>query len=168
MQVLLPICPVGTVMISSNLGVGRKDGMITYLHGGMPIYSHLENDYRSFRFITSKFILQGLCRKIDISTCFHVSYDSVKRYVRRLEERGDRGFFTGDNRNGGSRYKLLPEVIERMQRDLDKGMSNCAIARREGVSEGTIRYAIKTGVLKKSLLRNVTPRHKAATEPNGV
>lgn len=168
MQVLLPIYPVGTEMISSNLGVGRKDGIITYLHSGMPIYSHLENDYRSFRFITSKFILQGLCRKIDVSTCFHVSYDSVKRYIRRLEERGDRGFFTGDNRNGGSRYKLLPEVIERMQRYLDKGMNNSEIARREGVSEGTIRYSIKTGVLKKTLLKKISPRHKAVTEPNGA
>jgi transposase len=168
MQILLPISPVGTEMISANLGVGRKDGIVTYLHSGMPIYSHLENDYRSFRFITSKFILQGLCRKIDISACFHVSYDSVKRYIRRLEERGDRGFFTVDNRNGGSRYKLLPEVIKRMQRYLDEGMSNSEIARKEGVTEGTVRYAIKNGVLKKSLLKNISLYHKAATGPNGA
>jgi hypothetical protein len=66
MQLMLPIFPVGTAIISDNLGVGRKDGLITYLHCGMPIYSHLESDYRSFRFITSKFILQGLCKKIEI------------------------------------------------------------------------------------------------------
>jgi hypothetical protein len=86
--------------------------------------------YRGFRFITSKFILQGLCRKIDICAGFHVSYDSVKRYVRRLEKCGDTGFFTDDKRNGGSRYKLLPAVIERMQKALDKGMSNSEIARQ--------------------------------------
>jgi hypothetical protein len=168
MQILLPIYPVGTEMISANLGVGRRDGIVTYLHSGMPIYSHVESDYRSFRFITSKFILQGLCRMIDISTCFHVSYDSVKRYVRRLEECGDRGFFTDDNRNGGSRYKLLPEVIERMQRYLDEGMSNCEIARLEGVTEGAVRYSIKNGVLKKSLLKNTSRRKAAATGPNAA
>ena len=167
MQMILPIFPVGTEMISDNLGVGRKDGLVIYLHGGLPIYSHLETDHRGFRFITSKFILQGLCRKIDISTAFHVSYDSVKRYVRRLEKCGDTGFFTDDNRNGGSRYKLLPAVIERMQKALDKGISNSEIARMENVTEGAIRYALRNGVLKK------TPRTpllspKGATEPNAA
>jgi len=155
MQMMLPIYPIGTTMISADLGVGRRDGLVTYLHCGLPIYSHLETDHRSFRFITSKFILQGLCRKIDVSTCFHVSYDSVKRYVRRLKDCGDSGFFTDDKRNGGSRYKLLPEVIERMQRYLDEGVSNCEIARKENVTEGAIRYAIRNGILKKNLTRAV-------------
>lgn len=155
MQMMLPIYPAGTTMISADLGVGRGDGLVTYLHCGLPIYSHLETDHRSFRFITSKFILQGLCRKIDVSTCFHVSYDSVKRYVRRLKDCGDSGFFTDDKRNGGSRYKLLPEVTERMQRYLDEGKSNCEIARKENVTEGAIRYAMRNGILKKNLTRAV-------------
>jgi hypothetical protein len=165
MQMMLPIFPVGTAMISDNLGVGRKDGLVTYLHCGMPIYSHLESDCRSFRFITSKFILQGLCRKIDICNTFHVSYDSVKRYCSRLEKCGDSGFFTDDKRNGGSRYKLLPEVIERMQRLLNDGKSNSEIARKEKVTEGAIRYALRNGVLKKKWHKN-SPLSKAATEPN--
>jgi hypothetical protein len=164
---MLPVYPVGTEMISSNLGVGRKDGLVIYFHGGMPIYSHLESDYRSFRFITSKFILQGLCRKVDISDCFHVTYDSVKRYVRRLEECGDSGFFTNDKRNGGSRYKLLPEVIDRMQRYLDDGKSNSEIARLEHVTEGAVRYSIRTGVLKKRLFSG-NPYLQEAIEPNAV
>jgi hypothetical protein len=164
MQLMLPIFPVDAVMISDRLGVGRKDGIITYLHCGLPIYSHVESDYRSFRFITSKFILEGLCRKIDISNCFHVSYDSVKRYVRRLERCGDSGFFTDDKRNGGHCYKLLPAVIQRMQKYLDEGKSNCAIARLENVSEGAVRYALKTGALKKTH----HPAHKAATAPTAA
>jgi hypothetical protein len=167
MQLMLPIFPVGTAMISDNLGVGRKDGLITYLHCGMPIYSHLESDYRSFRFITSKFILQGLCKKIEICNIFHVSYDSVKRHVRRLEECGDSGYFTDDKRNGGSCYKLLPDVIERMQRSLNEGKSNSEIARKENVTEGAIRYALRNGVLKKSPHKN-SPSFKAATEPSAA
>lgn len=167
MQILLPIYPAGTEMISASLGVGRKDGIVTYIHSGMPIYSHLENDIRSFRFITSKFILQGLCRMVDISMCFHVSYDSVKRYVRRLEACGDTEFFTNDKRNGGSRHKLLPEVIGRMQRYLDEGVSNSEIARLEGVTEGAVRYSIKTGVLKKRFISS-NPYLQEAIEPSAV
>jgi hypothetical protein len=164
MQLMMPIFPAGTEMVSDNLGVGKKDGVVTYLHCGLPIYSHLESDYRSFRFITSKFIDQGLCRKVDICNCFHVSYDSVKRYVSRLERCGDSGFFTDDKRNGGSCYKLLPEVISRMQRALDAGKSNSEIARLEKVSEGAIRYALKKGSLKKTL----HPPTRAVTEPSAA
>jgi hypothetical protein len=150
MQLLLPIFPHTTAMITDCLGVFKKDGLVTYLHCGAPIFSHAEGDYKSFRYITSKLILQGLCRLIDISNCFHVTYDSVKRYVKKLEDTGERGFFGKDNRNGGSAYKLMPPVIERMQKKLDQGQSNSAIARSEGVSEGAIRYALKKGTLKKT------------------
>lgn len=153
MQLMLPLFPPDTAMITATLGVYRKEGIVTYLHCGVPIFSHAEDDYKGFRYITSKFIVQGLCRLVDVSDCFHVSYDSVKRYVKKLENTGERGFFGNDNRNGGSPYKLMPEVIARIQKKLDEGKSNSGIARSEGVTEGAIRYALKKGTLKKSLHR---------------
>jgi hypothetical protein len=150
MQLLLPIFPEGVQLITASLGVGKKNGIVTYFHSGMPIYSHAETDHLCFRFITSKLVLQGLCGKRDISSCFHVSYDSVKRYAKRLADHGERIFFTDDKRNGGSRHKLLPHVIERMQGYLDQGKSNCEIARLENVSEGAVRYSIRAGILKKN------------------
>jgi len=148
MQLLLPIFPNDTMLITPTLGVGKKDAIVTYLHCGVPIFSHAEKDRKSFLYITSKMILQGLCSRRDIADCFHVTYDSVKRYVKKLEELGDSAFFTLDKRKG-SCYKLLPSVIEKMQRYLDKGRNNCEIARLENVSEGAVRYAIRKGVLKK-------------------
>lgn len=150
MQLILPIFPVHTEMITETLGVYRKDCIITYLHYGVPIFSHAEDDYKSFRYITSKFIQQGLCRLIDISNCFHVSYDSVKRYAKQLEKNGESSFFSKSNRMGHS-SKLLPAVTERMQRYIDEGKSNCEIARLEGVTEGAVRYALKKGQLKKKM-----------------
>jgi DNA-binding CsgD family transcriptional regulator len=149
MQLLLPIFPVDTQMISPTLGVCQRESIVTYLHCGMPIYSHAAEDDKSFRYITSKMILQGLCRRKDIADCFHVTYDSVKRNVKKLEKLGDSGFFAPDKRKG-SCYKLLPDVVKRMQACLDEGKSNCEIARLEGVSEGSVRYALRKGVLKKN------------------
>lgn len=148
MQLLLPIFPVGTELITTTLGVGQRDSIVTYIHCGMPIFSHAAEDHKSFRYITSNMVIQGLCRRRDIASCFHVSYDSVKRYVKKLEQLGDRDFFTSDKRKG-SCYKLLPTVIKRMQQSLDAGKSNCETARLENVSEGSVRYALRKGVLKK-------------------
>jgi DNA-binding CsgD family transcriptional regulator len=149
MQTILPIYPVSTVFINSTLGVIQKDGIVTYLSNTLPIYSHASSDYKTFRFITAKLVLMGRCSQKEISDCFFVSYDSVKRSVRKLKKTGDSGFFTEENRHGNA-YKLTPARLERMQNALDAGKSNTAIARMENISEGSVRYAIKKGMLKKT------------------
>lgn len=151
MQLLLPIFPREAKLITPTLGVFSKEGIVTYIHSGVPIYSHSTEDLKSFRYITSKFIIQGLCRGVDISNCFGVSYDSVKRYVKKLRENGDSGFFSKDNRHGHS-HKLVAKVLERIQTYLDAGKNNSEIARLENITEGAIRYAIKQGKLKKNSL----------------
>jgi transposase len=150
MQLLLPIFPHGIKLITPTLGVFTTDEIVNYSHGGVPIHSHAFEDLKSFRYITSKFILQGMCRQIDIVRCFGVSYDSVNRQVNHLRQKGDRGFFKDDHRQGHC-YKLLPPVVERMQGHLDNGRNNSEIAKLEGVTEGAVRYAIKKGELKKKL-----------------
>jgi transposase len=107
---------------------------------------------RKFRYVTSSIVLQGLCKNSDIVEAFHVSNSSVCKWKKKLEEEGESGFFGIDNRHGHS-YKLLPDVLERIQKKMDKGQSVNSIAKEEGFSEGSIRYAIKTGTLKKSSCR---------------
>ncbi|MDD2637314.1 MAG: hypothetical protein WC271_12430 [Bacteroidales bacterium] len=147
-QLLLPLFPVDSKMITPTLGVREVDGTVYYLHSGMPIFSHLSGDLNMFRYITSNLILQGLCSNQDIVDTFHVSTDSVARWKKRLLEQGEKSFFKEEARHGRS-HKLLPEVLDRIQGKLDAGKSNYSIAKQEGISEGSIRYAIKLGRLKK-------------------
>ena len=114
----------------------------------MPIYSHAKNNIKQFRFITSKFINLGLCRLIDISKAYSVSYDSVKRYSGKLKKDGEDSFFKSQS-GKGSCYKLVPELIEKAEQLINEGKSNSAVARSIGVTEGTIRHSYKTGILKK-------------------
>lgn len=153
MQMLLPIFPRDIKLITETVGVFSRDGIVNYCHCGVPIFSHTTEDLKSFHYITSKLILQGICRKIEISRCFGVSYDSVNRHVKKLREEGETGFFANDNRRGHC-YKLLPDVVDRMQRYLNEGKNNSEIARLEGVTEGAVRYAIKKGILKKNELNS--------------
>jgi transposase len=102
-----------------------------------------------FRYITSNLILQGLCNNQDIVDTFHVSVDSVSRWKKKLSVEGEKAFFKPETRHGRS-HKLLPQVLDRIQRKLDEGQSAYSIAKAEGISEGSIRYAFKHGRLKKS------------------
>lgn len=147
-QLLLPLFSEDTEMITPSLGVRKQSGTVYYLHSGMPIYSHGEHELNKFRFITSNLILQGLCKNCDISRAFHVSSDSVRRYKKILATEGEEAFFSKELRHGKS-HKLLPDVLQRIQDKLDIGQSSYSIAKQEGISEGSIRYAIKQGRLKK-------------------
>lgn len=136
-------------MITLTLGVREYDGTVYYLHSGVPVFSHLSDDLTKFRYITSNLILQGLCNNQDIADTFHVSTDSVRRWKKKLSEEGDGAFFKEESRHGRS-HKLLPPVLARIQVKLDQGQSSYSIAKEEGISEGSIRYAINLGRLKKN------------------
>ena len=86
MQLLLPIFPSDTTLLNANVGVYERDGIVQYLVNGLPVYSHGKDDNDAFWFITSNFIHQGLCRKVDVERAFGVSEDSgsraYKKYIR--------------------------------------------------------------------------------------
>jgi len=148
-QLLLPLFPESTQMLTPVIGVLEVDGYIHYLLSGLPIYSHGKEDHLRFRYITSHLAIQGLCKNQDIVDLFHVSHDSVRRWKKKLSEAGESAFFGGTDGRHGHCSKLLPSVLERIQSELDKGRSVYSIAKQEGVSEGSIRYWIKQGELKK-------------------
>ena len=151
-QLLLPIFPHDTCMITLTLGVREQDSFVFYLHSGMPIFSHEKGDIKKFRYITSNLILQGLCTNQDIVDTFHVSTDSVRRWKNLLHDKGEQAFFIDETRHGWS-HKLLPDVLLRIQGKLNAGQSVNSIAKEEGLSESGIRAATKDGRLKKTLLQ---------------
>jgi hypothetical protein len=148
MQLQLPLFPSGSKLISECLGVYEKGGLVQYIVNGLPVYAYPKDDLKAFRYITSNFIHQGLCRKTEVERCFHVSEDSVQRAYKKFIEKGETGFF-GDDARKGTAYKITGECRLRIQGKLYKNQSVNSIAKQEGVRESAIRYGIKQGYLKK-------------------
>lgn len=151
MQLCLPIFPDKSKMISNCLGVYESDGIVQYIANGLPIYSHASEDLQSFRFITSNFINQGLCKATEVARCFGISVDTVTRYLSKLRTEGEAAFFSEEKRKGYC-HKIRGKVLTSIQKRLDEGHSVNSIAKGEGLAEGSIRYAIKQGYLKKKSL----------------
>jgi transposase len=149
MQLQLPIFPREARLINDRLGVYEKDGVVQYIINGAPVYSHAKDDLTAFRYITSNFIHQGICRKVEIEKFFGISEDSIYRYYKKFLEEGAAGFF-GDDARHGTAHKIVGERRVRIQKKLDKGQSVNSIAKEEGVRESAIRYAVKKGYLKKN------------------
>lgn len=137
-------------MITPTLGFYEQENYVYYLHNGVCINMHHKAEMKNFRYITSKFIVMRLCRQTDIIRSFGVSESSVSKNVKMYKEKGESGFF-GEDARQGTCHKMLPDRIERIQKMLDKGMSNYSIANKEKISEGTIRYSLQQGYLKKKM-----------------
>jgi len=148
MELLLPIFPKDTTLITPTIGIFEHDGIITYLQSGLPIYTPPNDSLDHFRFFTAKLVTMGRCRQSDIVRSFGVSVDSVARSVKLYKEKGESGFFGPDGRSGKA-HKMLPDRKARVQKLINNGISVYRIAKKEKVSEGTIRYWIKKGEIKK-------------------
>jgi transposase len=147
-QLLLPLFTVDTQMLTPVLGVREQDDFVYYILSGLPIFCHPKEDMLRFRYTTSHLIVQGLCQSCDVERVFHVSSDSVRRWKKVYRKEGEAGFFKPESRHVHL-YKMLPEMMGRVQKKLDAGQSNYSIAKEEGLSEGSIRYGLKRGYLKK-------------------
>lgn len=153
MQLKLPIFPISTKLVSESLGVYEKDDIVQYIANGVPVYCHGKEDLNAFRFITSNFIHLGLCRKIEVIRCFHISEDSVTRSYNKYLKGGESAFFGPDGRKGRP-HKVIGSLRYNIQKKLDMGQSVNSIGKELGVAESAIRYNIGRGYLKKTTIRN--------------
>ena len=154
-QMLLPIFPFESTSINSLLGFCRKDEMVYYFNGMMPIFSHPVNDLRSFRLITSQLIVNGNASPKEIVESFGVSVISVKRYVKIYKQEGAAGFFKP--RKGRGSTVLTAEVLIKIQGYLNEGRGVKSICGELDLKEDTINKAIRDGRLHRVPVEKKSP-----------
>jgi hypothetical protein len=147
LEIQLPLFPPELTPVNNEISFQKKDGQIYYFHGIFPVFFHEEKDLKSFRFITSQFIVSGRVKGVEVSNAFGVSYISVKRNVKLLREEGPEGFYKKVKVRGP--HVLTEEVLRRAQRILDKGHNPAEVGRRLDLKADTVRKAIRCGGLRK-------------------
>jgi hypothetical protein len=97
LQTRLPFFPEDIELINNYIGVQKKDGIVYYFNGAMPVFQHPENDYASFRLFTSQLVVNGNVKQVEVVKAFNVSSISVKRWVKKYREEGAESFFYRNN-----------------------------------------------------------------------
>jgi transposase-like protein len=152
-QLQLPIFPVGTTPITTNLAFDCQEGEVTYVNGHLPVFQHAQEDLAAFRLFTSQLVINGTASQAEIARAFHVPPKTVKRYVKRLREGGAKSFFETPRRRSAS--VLKGERKEQTQALLDEGKSVPETARKLGVLPNTLHKAIRAGRLHQPLKKRV-------------
>jgi predicted transcriptional regulator len=148
LKIQLPLFPPELTFINRQISFQKKDGKVYYFHGLFPLFSHEESDIKSFRLITSQLVVSGNVKQIEVAKAFGVTYISVKRSVNLLRKEGPEGFFKKESKPR-TPHVLTDEVVEKVQRYLDKGYSPSEIGGKLSLKANTIRKAIQAGRLRK-------------------
>lgn len=144
----LPIFPSDSVEINNELAFKKENGAVTYFNGCMPIFSHDENDLKSFRMIMSQFYVNGNATQAELSRAFGVTKINIKRAVKLYREKGINGFYSPRTQRGAT--VLTPAVLADVQSRLDNGESVSDIAIHLELKKNTLSKAIQEGRLRNT------------------
>lgn len=150
-QTFLPVFPEDAKMINSDIGLKKIGEKILYFNGGMPIYQHHVDDYKSFRYITSQMIDLKTVRHVEIISSFKVSKESVNRWLRIYRQEGGIGFFRQKKviKHGTI---LTDDVLIEVQALLNLGKMPKEIGEELNLKPDTIQKAISSHRLTKSAI----------------
>lgn len=148
----LPMFPEGSILVTHDLAVEKRDGRVTYFYGTLPVFTHDENDDASFQMITAQFYNNGYVKQMDIVRAFGVTPISVKRAVKRYKEEGVQGFYAQKNTRGAA--VLTDGVLKQAQQLLSGGQEPSDVADQLNIKRDTFNKAIRAGRLHKNSKKN--------------
>ena len=150
LQYRMPLLPSDAEMVSEHLAVARRNGRITFFDASGPIFTCREDDEGSLRFasvILTEWSL-GLATPSQLGKAIDRHRSRVHEYRKQYREGGSKAVEVKQRGPRGA-SKLKGIVLARAQKVLNEGKSNRMVAKLVGVSEGTIRKAIKEAFIEQ-------------------
>jgi transposase len=145
-QFHLPAQPGGAEEINAVLAMVRERGQVAYFASGVPVFVHAEDDAVGRRLAAVQMMELGLARQDELSAALKVDRSTLYRQSRKVAAEGVLGAVEGKRGPQGP-HRFTPEKRARAARLLAQGMSIRQAALQVGVSEGTIRHAMRSGDL---------------------
>ena len=135
-----------------------------------PIFSYRENDSSGFRLALGLLVTESLATPTELAKALRINRSTIYRNVNKYKEHGPQGLIT--KKVEKKRHKLKGNTLEKAQELIDSGMSVSATAREVGVVEGTIRLALKQGVItrkkQKSRSRDTDDRKAKSSSERSI
>lgn len=144
-QAQLPFFPPGTTEINANLAFERRDDVVTYFHGLLPVFQHDISDTKTFHLIASQFYVNDNATQAEMCRAFGVTSISLKRAVKLYRKKGAAGFYEEPARRGA--VVLTAPVLVKAQQQLDEGSEIPEVASDLAIKADTLRKAVAAGKL---------------------
>ena len=151
----LPLLPADAAVISDDLAIQRSEGRVVFFNAAGPIYSCDFDDSVAVRLGAQTMIKQDLAGVGALAGALDLHRSTLYRDGQRMKQSGISGL--GGERRGPKGPRLLTGAKLREAQDLlDRGASLRSTAAEVGVSDGTVRNAIRQGRLHRESSRSGT------------
>ena len=146
LQSYIPFLPEGAKPINNHVAIYRHDDKIEFYTASGPIYSCREGDMYALRLAQAIIITQKATTPAEIANALNINRTTAYRNLNRYKKHGPAGLIT-DKKTNRRAYKLNGVTKRKVQTFLNEGYSLKAAAKKSGITEGCIRYAIKKGAI---------------------
>ena len=148
LQSYIPFLPEGAEPINNHVAIYRHDEKIEFFTASGPIYSCRESDLYGLRLAQGIIVTQTETTPTEIAKALNINRTTVYRNLNRYQQDGPAALFI-DRKSNRKAYKLNGAAKRQVQTLLNKGYSLKATAKKAGITEGCIRYALKNGTIVK-------------------
>jgi transposase len=170
-QLHLPVQPADAREINAVVAMVERGEQVAYFASGVPLFVHRADDPVGRRVAAGQLMALGLVRQDELSAVFHVHRSTLYRQQRKLETHGILGVVDGPRGPRGP-HRFTAAKRRRVEALLNTGVSIRQAAPRVGVTEGTIRHAIRRGELRAATPpaepAPVGPRTRSERDVQGV
>ncbi len=146
-QFHLPAAPGGAEEINAVVARVRERGQVAYFASGVPVFVHADDDLVGQRIAAVQMMALGLARQGELSAALAVNRSTLYRQGRKLKTEGVLGVVDGKRGPRGP-HRFTPDKRQRVTQVLAAGVSIRQAAQQVGVTEGTIRHALRRGELR--------------------
>jgi transposase-like protein len=136
----------GAQEINSVVAMVHDRGKVAYFASGVPIFLHDEADRVGQRVAAAQILTLGLARQDELSQALEVNRSTLYRQQRKLMADGVLGMVDGARGPHGP-HRFTAEKRREVEALLTKGCSIRRAAEHVGVTEGTLRHALRRGEL---------------------
>jgi hypothetical protein len=166
--------PRGAEEINAEVAILRERGQVAYFAAGVPVFVHAEDDPVGRRVAAAQLLELGLAQPHELSAALHVNRSTLYRQQRKLKTDGVLGVVEGKRGPRGP-HRFTADKLQRVARLLTEGTSIRQAAQAVGVSEGTIRHALRRGAVQVAEVKPAGPlegprarSERDARAPGGV
>jgi transposase len=146
LQTYIPFLPKGAEPINNHVAIYHHDENIEFFTASGPIYSCRESDLYAVRLAQGIIVTQTATTPGELAKALNINRTTVYRNLKMYQQGGPAALII-DKKSNRNAYKLNGKTKGQVQTLLNKGYSLKAAAKKVGITEGSIRYAIKKGTI---------------------
>ena len=146
-QLHVPVPPGDAQEINAVVAMVQREEQVAYFASGVPLFVHRTDDAVGRRVAAVQMMELGLARQDELSAALHVNRTTLYRQQRKLQAHGVLGVVDGKRGPRGP-HRFTADKRDQVEELLQAGVSMRQAAARVGVTEGTIRHAVRRGQLR--------------------